>query len=286
MLPIYAFYYYAKIGVITESWIRKCSLVLFVMVVALFYRNQAAALQNSWSDEVTNNMGYEFLALIPVLIFWRNKLWVQYLLLFVCTLFIVMAMKRGAIIICAGLLIYFLYRNYRNAKSTNERFTIFAITLGSIGLGYYYISKFIASSAYFQARVDQTLEGDASNRDVMYPAMLRYFLEEANTLNFLFGGGADYTFTVIGDYAHNDWFELAINNGLLGIILYMSFFFASRFDIKLLFMQKQKIAATTIAMSTIILFARSLFSMSYWNIPVVATLILGYCLAQIHVRKI
>ena len=81
------------------------------------------------------------------------------------------------------------------------------------------------------------------------------------------------------NYAHNDWLEIAVNQGLLGLIIYAFYW--------LVFYKTWKNAinsdAKTIFVLTILmLFAKSIFSMSYGAMTYVSASILGYALATVN----
>ena len=74
------------------------------------------------------------------------------------------------------------------------------------------------------------------------------------------------TLSIIKDYAHQDWLELLINNGILGIIFYLSVF------VSILRYYQQSRRSMTYAERFMFLsavfawFIRSMFSMAYYSI--------------------
>ena len=74
---------------------------------------------------------------------------------------------------------------------------------------------------YFQKRIENTLDGNSSGRDVLYNSLANYFWNETTSMQFVFGSGANATLQVVGDYAHNDWLEIAVNQGVLGLLVYV-----------------------------------------------------------------
>ena len=103
LLPVFVFYHCAKAGSLTEKRLRIYSLLFIVVTCFSFVYNynkmlQEALLRGSSRTEFTNNVGYEFVMILPLLLYaWRKHILVQYLLLFVVSCFVFMAMKRGAI---------------------------------------------------------------------------------------------------------------------------------------------------------------------------------------------
>ena len=83
LLPIYPFYYYTKKGYLTAERLKKWGLIFLVSITLSYYRMQRDALQElleegSSADEVTNNMGYLFLSILPMLVIYRKKPLLQF----------------------------------------------------------------------------------------------------------------------------------------------------------------------------------------------------------------
>jgi O-antigen ligase len=232
------------------------------------------------TDGVTLNIGYEFLALIPLIWFWNKAPRYQYLLLLICMFFIIICMKRGAILIGIICFIYFLYATFK--QSTGRlRYTIILFSIIAVLVTSAIITNMLASNDYFAYRFEQTLEGDSSNRDELYSTYFKYFISERNFFKFIFGNGANATLKVGFNFAHNDWLELAINNGICGIMIYLWCFISLIKD----FIRAKKFyrfEAKAILLLFIIIFTSSLFSMTYASIDHAITITMGYALARVY----
>ena len=82
----------------------------------------------------------------------------------------------------------------------------------------------VESNDFLIYRLEAMLEGDSSGRDEIYSSYYRYIVSETNLFYLLFGHGADSTVKVFGLYAHNDWLEIGMNQGLFGLVLYFSYY--------------------------------------------------------------
>ena len=121
------------------------------------------------------------------------------------------------------------------------------------------------------------MEGDTSGRDVIQGFFIDYYLNEASTTEQVIGGGANRTLELFNMYAHNDWIELAINQGLIGMFLYLVFWIAFA---RVLFKRDiPPIERTALIMLFFIYFMKTLFSMSYSDYTLYSSMVLGYCLA-------
>ena len=280
-MPIYTFFVFAKRGLLTESVIRKWTPIFILMAIAAYFENQNANLAKaeevmSTQEEFTNNTGSMFLAIIPLL-FFVKKPFVQYLLLLICGVFIIAAMKRGAILIFALSLPLFIHSTLKTL-SFRKKTMVLLLIIGSVLALLYYVSYMLDTSEFFNARLESTLEGNASNREDMYPHLLRQIFYYATPLQFLFGRGAWGTLKVSDNFAHNDWLEIGVNQGMLGIVVYIAYWIA--FYVSAKRMQNNKRIYNVLMLLMLILLVKTLFSMSYDDIPIYATMCIGYCMAN------
>lgn len=287
LLPIYSFYYYAQKGKLDEKNLKVWVILFFMLAIVRYYTEQATRLMEIYGDETTNNSGYTILSLIPLIVYWREKPTLQYILLAVAMVFILMAMKRGAILIGALCVIWFLYQSFKNSNR-KTKIWVFVLTVLVIAAGIYAVQYMLESSAYFVSRLEQTKDGNSSNRDVIYNSFWNYYLNETSVLQSLFGQGADASLKVFGAYAHNDWLEILINNGLIGAIIYLVYWI--RFYKEWRNSKGNSVVFMVFGLTLLIYFVSTLFSMSYNGMSTYATCGFGYALGiknlQIKKQKI
>ena len=186
-----------------------------------------------------------------------------------------MGMKRGAIAIGSVVFLYLIWQIIKNARG-KQRFIVILLTAVLVVVGVYFVIDMMTSSDYFLQRLEATKEGNSSGRDSIYSFFWTYFTEKADAIQFLFGRGANGTLEIYYNYAHNDWLEIAVNQGLLGIAVYIVYWK----QLYSTWRQSTNIDAKTIlALVGIIYFAQTLFSMSYADMTYVSTSVLGYALA-------
>lgn len=280
ILPIYAFYYFSLKGYLTAERLRWWAVVFCISCVISYYIYMQQAMERilargSSAEEITNNAGYLFLSLIPIFVLFRKKPLLQYAGLAFCMAFILMGMKRGAILIGGVVVLYLIWQIIKNARG-KQRFIVILLTAVLAVAGVYFVIDMMTSSDYFLQRLEATKEGNSSGRDSLYSFFWTYFTDKADAIQYLFGRGANGTLEIYYNYAHNDWLEIAVNQGLLGIIVYAVYWkqFYSTWR------QSTNIEAKTIlALVGIIYFAKTIFSMSYGDMTYVCTSVLGYALA-------
>ena len=132
------------------------------------------------------------------------------------------------------------------------------------------------NSAYFMVRFEQTLEGNTSNRDIIYGSLWDALLSESHPLYFYFGRGANSTFRIVGSFAHQDWLETFCNNGLIGVFILFFFFYTlgkNAWESRMCFSGMMFYSFVTLF---IIIFCKTLFSMSIQDIKMYESMLIGY----------
>lgn len=276
-LPIYSYYYYTVKGKMDENMIRFFAIAFLFMVFVLYFKEAQSKLDLLGREENTNNVGYDFLALLPFVCFFYRKPMIQYSLLGLLIIMMLLAMKRGAIligIICAIIMVLTLIRT--NSNSSKKTLLVLLVPVFAFVV-YYYFNYLYASSDYFALRYERTIEGDASGREDMYPMMLEYLKNNSSVFSILFGEGLDSTYYIFHFLAHNDWFMIAIEFGLIGIICYL-YYWRSFFKI-LSIKNVRNIVFLTLIVIFVSDFLRTLFSFSLFDRTIYESCALGYCLA-------
>ena len=278
--PVFSFYYFTKQDVITTK--RLCWLFLLFLCIAVleFYSYQAKMLQLMGEDfeDITNNSAYAVLGLFPLLFLFKHRPILQYISLAVVCFYVISCLKRGAILILVILLIWFFLTSL---KSTNFKKKFLVITLSAIlaSVGANFIERFYNESEYFQYRVEMTKEGSSSSRDQIYSTLWTHFKTNDSITKVLFGEGAYQTERITnGLKAHNDWLELLIDCGLVGMIVYLMYCVALFLD-----WRKSRFNSTLYAILGSCLFftlIRTFFSMSFTDYPFYLSLMMGYGLAS------
>lgn len=281
LLPIYAFYVFARRGLLDEKTIKFWFFVFLILAIRSFYRSyrfklQQAAAAGSSREEFTINTGYTFVSLLPALVVFRKRPIIQYVLIALCGYFIIAGMKRGAMLSGAICLMWFLLVNLKNVPK-RKKWIIIIVTGIVVAVGVYFISYMMNNSDYFLSRYESTLEGDSSRREDLYSTFFNHFIYEENPFRFLFGYGANGTLKISYNYAHNDWLEIATNQGLVGLIIYFVYFVC--FYLSWRRSRGHHEAYMAIGMTLIILFMATLYSMSYNTVSRCGAMVLGYYLA-------
>lgn len=278
LLPIFLFYQYSKKKFLTETRLRAYLLFFIIIDFCAFQHSYQEKLISDLygRTDFTNNVSYSFLALMPMLYFYKKKPLFQYLLASVLLMAIMMGMKRGAIVIGALCFFQFLYLNWKNASKTNEKMIICLLTVLIMIVAWWYISDVLANNDYFIKRLQATEEMDSSGRDDLVKIIWNKYWLNIDVVTLFLGNGANATIAFAGNYAHQDWLETLCNNGLLGICILLSFyvrFFMSAMSNK---HNINNIMSSAFKMLFIICIMKTLFSMSIQGMDLPVTLMLGF----------
>lgn len=287
LLPIFLFYYYTRKGYIDNKRIQLYG-ILFLLAYVIDYQYNLQQMVSYYADlgsnrqEFTNNSSYLFLLLFPFLYFYRSK-WIQGVFVLLILYFLLIGMKRGAVMIGILCLLIYLIHNWNQIKRSRY-LAIYALGAVIIAAGFtYYMSNTLSGSDYFRERVQQTLEGDSSGRDVIYSVIWNEVWANGSILQLIIGRGANSTVEVTnGWFAHQDWLETLCNNGLLGVFLLSSFYLSIYKECKLSKNSGKRNIYEPLIMMLVICVTKSFFSMSVQDMQVCQTMILGYCSYHVY----
>ncbi len=258
MLTLFIGYYYSYKNKTSEKYILWFGIIFFLSSVVQYYYS-LSQLMIKYGEETTNNAGYTMLTVVPYLpIVFKRKRILGIIMAVVIVALIMWSAKRGALICLVGSAIFSLFYYLKTHKVRLK--TIMVIILLSFVVGYFVYQQYL-DNEYLQSRMEATMEGKSSNRDVAYSQLFNHWLNETNPLLFLFGNGTAQTITVWGNYGHNDWLELLIDNGLVGALVYFAMFVATISYIRKA--RLSKLNKMSAYLCVLILFMQSCFSMGF-----------------------
>lgn len=282
-LPFFLFYRYLKIGYLSEYRLRAYVFLFLAVVIWHYFKTEQEMLlvvrKNGGNfEEVTNNTGYEFLVLIPITFFFYRKPLLQYSLLCFFLLMIIMAMKRDPILIGVFCFAWALYLNIKAAQSKKHRYLSIILGLFVIVVGIAYIYYQMSNSDYMARRIEDTKEGNMSHRDVLYLGAIDLIFNDTSIVHLLIGRGAYATYSLLGNFAHQDWLETAVNNGFIGVVIVIYFCAVFCF---VSFKEKESLPKQIHAafqMMFFIFFLKTMFSMSLADMPCFQSMLISFCI--------
>ena len=275
LLPILFFYIQAGKGSLNISRLRVYSLIMMIVIIVYYTHYGHLRALTLDEEEITNNISYMFVSLLPMVFLFHNKPVLQYGLLTILMLYIIIGMKRGAILIGVIAVIIIIFSSFTDRSNVRKFFTMFLSVFIIVGL-FYVIQYMMENSPYFIKRIDETLEGRSSGRDIIYSKIWDAIWNERNVLCFLFGHGANSSIRYAGNFAHQDWLETLCNNGFVGTCILTAFFLVFA---KTVMLGKRNLTPQLFYCFLtlwIITFLKTMFSMSIQNLDMSQGLLIGY----------
>lgn len=222
LLPIASFYYFTIRKNLDIHSLSVWIFVFFIIAIANYYKVRREVMEVLLDrDDIVNNSGYVFASLIPCVKVFKKRV-LAYICIAVCILFTMFAMKRGAIVVCTLAVLIYFYVQIKESKGRTKFLSL--VLMGVTGMSsVYYMQETLFQNDFFNSRLEATFEGYTSHREDIYAELVEFYTERATFLQQLVGIGANGTLKVAINYAHNDWLEILINQGVLGILFFLNY---------------------------------------------------------------
>lgn len=219
--------YYTEIRQnVNQKIITTVFVILLVVAVIMFFHSKSRLLLELDREGVTVNAAYKFVVLIPFLPLVMNCLKNKYVRIGIVASMmslIIMGSKRGAILCMLASSVFILYYYLHHTRLSVKKIiaVLFVVLLGCTFLFYS-----IEQNEYLTGRLEKMEKSGIGTRNIAYSELWKHWYSESSNFAYLFGNGSAASIGVWGNYAHNDWLELLTDNGLLGVVMYMSMFFS------------------------------------------------------------
>lgn len=276
LLTYFPFYYFSSKNYLSEKSLKTFFSLFFIITFLSFFSSTSALQEESGNEEIINGISYLILSIIPLSMVMWNKKTIIIVVVGISLVLILLAAKRGPII--GILFVIFTIFNYW-LKSKKGKYKIgVLISVLIVLIGFFFLSEYIISeNDFLQNRIKSTIEGNSSGRDLIYSTLMDKWLYNSNFFNFMFGYGFFSSYQIVGNLAHNDWLELVITMGLVGVIIYFAFYLSL---IKIMINNRKWQIQDRIILSLVItiLLLKSVFSMGYLSTD---TMPLIMCLAYV-----
>ncbi len=267
---------------LSQKQILISAIIFAALNVLLFLKNAVTMQLERGTEENTNNSAYNFLFLLPfcAVLLDRYKL-IAAALASAALVFVMAGAKRGAILCMALMILCFIVWYGRNYGISFKAVVLMTVLLVA---GAWYVMYAFENNPYLQERLDSTMEGNSSARDMLYYDLWRRWTWEPDLQIKLFGLGTAQTVPIAGNFAHNDWLELLIDNGLVGALLYALIIISAAWTIV-----RSRISPywkLCVMLWIVFWLAKSIFSMGYVSIfGGITMLFMGMALGNITAIK-
>ncbi|HRP31780.1 MAG TPA: hypothetical protein PKV73_07810 [Agriterribacter sp.] len=221
-LPFYPFYYFAEKGILTRNHLIAFFVVMLPLFIVMFIQSIAQLRLEEMRDDVVDNTVYLFIGLLPFAFLFRKRL-ISLGFLMIIWFFMIQSAKRAAILcgVVALILIVFEYLYASESKSKLKKYSIAATLL--LGVGYFGYDLYMQNQ-YLIERMEGMLQGESSGRDLLVETLLKTWYEANDLIRYLFGFGYNASRLHSVHVSHNDWVDMLISFGLLGLLVYFALF--------------------------------------------------------------
>lgn len=280
LIPIFIFYYLGVTGQINEKWFFGVAILFLICASVEYYYASKNILLNNISESTegyVNNMGYLILSVFPAIMFIGKKPVLQYVALGIVFVLVIMSYKKGAILSCIAALLYFILSNLSAKGNSKKRMFIICLSFVAILLGVEYFKNTLANDFVLQTRFENAANGQFGAREDIYSRAIHFIFNENNPFTLLFGNGAYSTCKYFGTMAHNDWLEITMDLGLVGLFLYIRYWITLYKTMKRSKTIVSKEIFDAMALFCIIYFIPTFFSMSISAITIYSGSVIGFC---------
>ena len=259
LLSFSLFYYLGKSGALTEKFLN--TIIIILTISAFFAYRQAEALllvSMDRTENITNNASTNYLYLL-ILLFVIRKQWIRIIVMITSTFLLLHSAKRGNILASVPMILLLMPTFWKSGQSLFRRIVIVIV----LAISAYYLYQFYNNYEYLQHRIEQTKEGSSSHRDEIYYSSWRLWIDADSYHRLFLGYGADGTIhNNIDNYrAHNDWLEVLVDYGLLGVLLYLYVFLTF---LRLVWKNRRKKVISHMLLACFLTwFLKTLYSMGY-----------------------
>lgn len=221
-LPFFPFYYFSEKGILTRKHLISFFLILLPILILKFNQSLHALRLERMKDEVVDNTVYLFIGLLPFTFLFKKRI-LSFLFLMIIWFFMIQSAKRAAIVcgILALTLLIFEYLYTSENKSKIKRYLFSLLLLLAIG---YFGYNFYMQNQFLIERMQQMLGGDSSGRDNLIETLFGVWYNSDSLTPYLFGYGYNASRFHSIHVSHNDWVDMLVSFGLLGLLIYFALF--------------------------------------------------------------
>lgn len=288
ILPIFAFFYLTIKGKLTMNNLQIWVILFVAQAYVLYmsaYQDMYKFQDNFESTNLVNSLAYLFIAMIPGVPLFKKQ-YLQYAIFALCLIMVILAMKRGAILAGTLSLFWFVYKQTKSYahKRSVTRILLMVVLLYALLYGIVYVyNTTLIDNVFFQDRLEATLAGGSSGRNEISQHFRDYYLLDMSFLEKIIGIGAYGTIRTYKNFAHNDWIEILICEGIVGITCYLYYWVNVYKTLKIC--KKNYTIYMILSLFAIIQFAKTFFSMSIDDMLIYTTAPVGYALGQLYLNN-
>ena len=220
VLWVLVIYFMNDVVVDEKSYKLALLFECLIWLVTIYYSNIAFTnFANYTGDEVGSvlNISYNVLVLIPFLLQIRNKI-LRYTTMLISCGFIVLSMKRGAIIVMVIMLFVYYYMQTKSERIKKLSFGRILVIASLLVAAFFVVNKI--SNGFLMTRFSIAEIISGSDRDLLYSSAISD-IKSRSFIDLLIGKGSGSSLNIIGNGVHNEILEMIFSYGIIGLGIYL-----------------------------------------------------------------
>lgn len=226
-MPVMSYYLSYNLSTLLDEKRNEFQIIFFVVLVYLVYRYIEIILSSGGFGSGHFAVAYYPMFLLPLVLLTSSK-WLKYICLFIIIAVVLSSGKRtGLLAMSLGLFAYIYVSEYLKRKDIIRTMVVgffFVTILGCIII--FIGDEFGGESINRLLQMRQQDQSEA--RDYIY-AEVYNMITRSDFTHFFVGHGFSSVIrdSILGFSAHNDFLEIAYDYGLIGLVLYILFYYNS-----------------------------------------------------------
>lgn len=218
-LPFFPFYYFSKKGILTRKMLEVFFIVLLPILTIKFASTYGGVESLIEERRFADNAIYSFLGLLPFIFLFRRK-YIGLLFLLGIWAVIIQSNKRAAIICGVFVMFLFIIRPIFSSTKKN-RLKVYLSSILLFASVTYIAYDFYQQNLFLQTRMEKMMKGDSAGRDVIAKNTWRAWSDSESLKVYLFGYGFNSSKKFSKHTSHNDWLDMIVSFGVIGLISYI-----------------------------------------------------------------
>lgn len=220
VLWVLVIYFMNDVVIDEKAYKMALSFECIIWIVTIYYSFVALTnFANYTGDGIGSvlNISYNVLVLIPFLLQIKNKLF-RYSTMIISCGFIVLSMKRGAIVVMVIMLAVYYYIQSKSGKVKKLSLGRIIVIIALLVSAFIVVNKISGGFLMTRFSFEELITG--SDRNLLYGSAISD-IKNRSFIDLLIGKGSGSSLNIIGNGVHNEILEMIFSYGFIGLGIYL-----------------------------------------------------------------
>lgn len=220
VLWVLVIYFMNDVVIDEKAYKMALSFECIIWIVTIYYSYVALTnFANYTGDGIGSvlNISYNVLVLIPFLLQIKNKLF-RYSTMIISCGFIVLSMKRGAIVVMVIMLAVYYYIQSKSGKVKKLSLGRIIVIIALLVSAFIVVNKISGGFLMTRFSFEELITG--SDRNLLYGSAISD-IKNRSFIDLLIGKGSGSSLNIIGNGVHNEILEMIFSYGFIGLGIYL-----------------------------------------------------------------